>query len=188
MRRSQLQPVLDGAVVIWVALWIWAGITVGHGVSKLAELGDTAGQLGNAVTSIGRSLGSVPVIGGELSGAVESAGRDATASAHDARDDTRRAGLLLGLAIALVPTLPLLLVYVPPRVRAERERNALRAALAAGDRAAVDELLAMRAIAHLPIRSLQRVSADPAADLRAGRHAELADAELDRLEIRRPRA
>jgi hypothetical protein len=186
MHRSRLRGVTDAAVVIWVALWILAGIAVGHGISQLAELGDTAGQLGNAVTSVGRSLGDIPVIGGDLSGAVESAGRSATASARDAEDDTRRAGLLLGLAIALVPTLPLLLAYLPPRVRAERERNALRAALAYGDRAAVDELLAMRAIAHLPVRTLQRVSADPAGDLRAGRHAALADAELDRLEIRRP--
>lgn len=99
MRHTRLQPVFDAAVVLWVALWIWAGVVVGHGVSRLAELGDTAGQLGDAVTSIGRSLGQIPIIGGGLSGAVES---------------------------------------------------------------------------------------DLAADLRAGRHAALADAELDRLEIRRP--
>src|SRR5689334_17337017 len=159
--------ILDGAVVLWVVIWLWAGIVVGHEVRKLAGLGDTAGQLGNAVTAVGRAVGDIPLIGGQVGGAVQNAGRDATASARQAQDDTRRLGLVLGLAIALVPTLPLLLVYVPRRVAAERERMAVTRALAAGGDGgeAIEELLALRAIAHLPVGELQRVSADPAGDL-----------------------
>jgi hypothetical protein len=179
--------VLDGAVVLWVVLWIWAGVAVGHGVSRLAALGDTASNLGAAVTEVGQALHGIPLIGGQVGGAVERAGRDASASARSARDDTKRLALLLGLAIALVPTVPLLLAYAPGRVAAERERIALQRALAGDDRGATDELLAMRAIAHLRIDQLRRVSRDPLGDLRAGRVAAQADAELARLELRRRR-
>jgi hypothetical protein len=179
--------ILDGAVVVWVLLWLWAGLTVGHEVRKLAGLGDTAGQLGTAVTAVGRTISGIPVIGGQAGGAVENAGRAATASARQARDDTRRLGLLLGLAIGLVPTLPLLLAYVPGRVVVERERRVVVRALAGEEAGATEELLAMRAIAHLPLDELRRVSLDPAGDLRAGRVAALADAELARLELSRGR-
>jgi hypothetical protein len=183
MSRSGLRVLTDAAVIVWVALWIWAGVAVDHEVRRLATLGDTAASLGQSITDVGRTLNGIPLIGGDVSGAVEHAGRDATSSAHAARDSTRRVGLLLGLLIALVPTTPLLLGYLPRRVAAERDRLALRRVLAAGGGDALDELLALRAIAHLPFRELERLSADPVADLRAGRHAALADAELARLQL-----
>src|SRR5919202_4170987 len=152
---------LDGAVVLCVVLWLWAGITVGHEVRRLAGLGDTAGRLGTAVTAVGRAVGDIPVIGGQVGGAVQNAGRDATASARQARDDTRRVALLLGLVVALVHTIPLLLAYLPGRMAVERDRRALRRALAGADADATRELLAVRAIAHLPLHELRRISADP---------------------------
>jgi hypothetical protein len=176
----------DAAVALWVVLWIWAGVTVGHQVSRLAALGDTAGQLGNAITDLGRTLDGIPLIGGQVGGAVQNAGRDATASAREARDDTRRVALLLGLVVALVPTLPLLLAYLPGRMAVERDRRALRRALSGADAEAARELLALRAITHLPLHELQRLSPDPLGDLRAGRHSALADAELARLNLERP--
>jgi hypothetical protein len=43
----------------------------------------------------------------------------------------------------------------------------------------MDELLARRALVHLPYHQLRRLSPDPLSDVRAGRHAALADAELE---------
>ena len=43
----------------------------------------------------------------------------------------------------------------------------------------VDEVLARRALVHLPYRRLREISDDPIADLRAGRHEALAAAELE---------
>src|SRR5919202_766943 len=151
---------LDGAVVLCVVLLLWSCITVGHEVRRLAGLGDTAGQLGTAVTAVGRAVGDIPVIGGQVGGAVQNAGRDATASAREARDDTHRLAILLGLVVALVPTLPLLLAYLPGRLAVERDRRALRRALSGADAEATRELLALRAIAHLPLHELQRLSPD----------------------------
>jgi hypothetical protein len=118
---------------------------------------------------------------------VEAAGRDAVASAREARSSARRVGVLLGISIALIPTTPVLLLYVPRRLRVARERRALTAAVAAGRTPALDELLAERAALHLPYHRLRRVSADPQDDLRRGRHAALADAELARFGVRPPR-
>jgi hypothetical protein len=183
MLRSR--PALDAVVVLWVVLWVWAGISVGHEVRRLADLSDTGVQLGQAVVDIGDAVGGLPLVGGQLGGSVRAAGREAIASAESTRTRTRRLGLLLGASIAIIPNLPLLLFYLPRRIAVERERRALLRALADEPRARLDELLARRAIAHLPYYLLRQVSADPAGDLAAGRHAALAEAELRRLGLHR---
>jgi hypothetical protein len=92
------------------------------------------------------------------------------------------------VAIAAIPTLPLLVLYIPARVAASRERRDLEDALASFGRDEVDQLLALRAAARLPLRRLREVSDNPARDLDDGRHRELANAELRRHGVSRPRA
>ena len=98
-------------------------------------------------------------------------------------------GTLLGFSIALIPSAPVLFLYIPGRIAVERERRALRRAVARHYDAAMEELLAHRAVVHLPYQRLQEVSADPAEDLATGQHAALARAELERLGLQaaRPR-
>lgn len=183
------RSVLDVAIVLWTALWIAFGILTAHEVGSLADLGNAAGRLGRAVTNVGEAVNGIPLIGGQVGGPVVQAGHQAQVTAAAARDGAHRLGLLLGLAIAAVPTLPLLLLYVPARLADERERRAIREAMAAsGGAGAVDELLAHRALTRVPYAELQRISPDPVGDLRAGRHTALADAELARLDVRRPTA
>ena len=62
--------------------------------------------------------------------------------------------------VAIVPSLPLL-VFLPGRIALERDRRA--AAVAS------DELLATRAVAHIPLHRLRAITPDPMGDLRAGR-------------------
>jgi hypothetical protein len=97
----------------------------------------------------------------------------------------RTASVLLGLAIWLVPSLPLLAAYGPLRVERSREGRALRSLVAAhaGD-PGLDRLLAARALAHLPYRRLEAMGA-PWADFGAGEYRALADAELAREGVRR---
>jgi hypothetical protein len=79
-----------------------------------------------------------------------------------------------------------LLLYLPWRLQLVRDRRAVGTALElAGDddREALMEVLARRAAARLPYRTLQRVSADPWEDIRSGRYEPLARAELARLGI-----
>jgi hypothetical protein len=194
MGRSRLpggraQTLLDVIVVLWAAAWIAAGVVVAQEVRGLAELSDTASQLGEAVVTVGETVQALPLIGeqvAEPAGAVREAGEDAVASARSARESARRVGVLLGVSIAAIPTLPVLLFYLPMRIGIARERRALKRAVATGGHPAVDEVLAWRAVTHLPYRKLRRVSDDPARDLEDGEHVALADAELAWFGIDRP--
>jgi len=156
-----------------------------HGAAELpgiGRLGGTVSSLGEAVAAIGGAISELPLLGDRLDApaqAVTEAGRDAVASAEEARRSADRVGVLLGISIALVPTVPVLLLYLPGRLAAARERKTLTRALAAGRTPELEALLAERAVLHLPYHRLHRVSADPHADLRDRRHGPLADAELD---------
>jgi len=178
-RRAQLT--LDLILLGWATLWVIVGIAVAREVRGLAEISDTVGKVGQATTTVGETIRSLPLVGGSLGQSadqISAAGRDAVTSARSARESAHTLGTLLGLSIALIPSLPALVLYVPARVAGARERRELARAVARGRDPWVDELLARRALVHLPLRRLRKISDDPLADLAAGRHAELAAAEL----------
>lgn len=185
--RAQL--LLDTLLLVWTLWWLAAGVLVAHEVRGLAELSDTAGKTGRAVIAVGDAVQALPLVGAQFdepADAVRAAGADAVASARSARASARRVGLLLGVSIAAIPSLPVLLLYLPARIATARERRALRRAVAAGGRRAVDEVLALRAVTHLPYRKLREISDDPARDLGDGLHGPLADAELRWFGVERP--
>jgi hypothetical protein len=186
--RAQL--LLDAALVVWTLWWLSVGVLVAHEVRGLAELSDTGGQLGRAAISIGETMDALPAIGAQVeepANAIRDAGEQAVVAARSARASTRRVGVLLGVSIAAIPSLPVLLLYLPARIATARERRTLKLAVAAGDRREVDEVLAWRAVTHLPYRTLKQVSEDPARDLEDGLHGPLADAELEWFGVARPR-
>lgn len=95
--------------------------------------------------------------------------------------------LLLGLAVVVAPTLPLLTLYVPLRFSQEREARAFRRALADGaDDTAFEEFLAQRAVQNLPYHRLRQITTNPWREIRVGNFRALADAELKRVGVRRP--
>jgi hypothetical protein len=180
------QALLDVALVLWTVAWVWMGVTVGHEVRGLGELSGTVDRLGRAVIAVGGVVAELPLVGDRVAGAageITGAGRNAVASAGEARESARSVGLLLGISIALIPSSPVLLLYLPRRLALARERRALRLALIGGRTPELDRLLAERAVIHLPYHRLRQVSEDPYGDLCAGRHRPLADAELRRFGV-----
>ena len=170
----------DALVATWVVVWALAGWTAGRALDRVSEVTHSAEGAGAAVVRTGESIRNVdvPVVGSVFEDAgdqVIDAGRSAQAQARASGSSVRKASILLGLAVWLVPTLPLLLTYGPGRMRRSRETQALRALLRdhAGD-ADLDRLLALRAVAHLPYDRLRALGAPRAAD------RVLADAELAR--------
>ena len=162
--------------------WLWMGITVAHDVRGLAELSGTVDRLGRAVADVSSVIGGLPLIGDEVAGPaseITAAGENAVASADGARASARAVDVLLGISIALIPTGPVLLLYLPRRVALARERRALSRAVVAGRTPMLDQMLAERAVTQLPYRRLSRVSPDPCGDLRSGRCQALVDAELE---------
>jgi hypothetical protein len=123
----------DAVVVLWVAAWIVLAIFVGRQVMALRDLSTTMVKAGVAVRTTGAALegfGSLPLVGGDVrrvAAQARSAGASAVESGRKTRGSVRRLAVLLGIAVGLVPTLPLLVVYVLLRERWRRAR-AVRAA------------------------------------------------------------
>ena len=178
-RRRHL---IDAAVLAWVIAWALLGWTAGRALDKVSEVTGSAEGAGAAVVRTGESIRDVdvPVVGTvfkEAGDEVIAAGEAAEAQARDSGNSVRKASIALGLAIWIVPTLPLLILYAPARVVRGRETRALRRlVLDHPDDADLDRLLAARAVAHLPYRTLRRLGA-PWAE---GDDRVLADAELAR--------
>ena len=187
----RLRPLADAALAAWVLLWIVMGIAVAREVRSLADISDNARDAGLATERAGDlldSLSDVPLVGDRLrepAATIRQAGARTVAGAERSRERAKGVGTLLGISIAVIPSLPLLVLYLPGRMALERDRRLIRRGLrehAPG----LQELLATRAVAALPYRRLRAITPDPVRDLREGRHEALAAAELDRLGLDGP--
>jgi hypothetical protein len=190
---ARLIRLLDVAAVLWVILWVALALLIGKEVRNLRDLSDTVVTAGVAVEETGglvRNLGSIPFVGGrvsEVADEVEQAGRSAQVSGRESRDSTEDLSVLLALCIGLIPTLPLLGLYLPLRWTWTHEARAVRRALRERPAdARLTEFLARRAVANFSYDRLLSVSEQPYRDLEEGRFAALADLELSRLGIRPP--
>ena len=173
---------IDLAIAGWLIAWVVLGIAVAHQVKQLGDLSDTAVLAGSAIeqtADVLDQIGRIPVIGtpvGDLADSIRKTGASARENGAASRGDVNDLAVLLGLCIALIPTIPLAAIWLPLRVRWRRERKAVKRALATGA-PELEELLAERARASLPL--------DQVLALHANRQA-LAHAELDRLGLPRP--
>jgi hypothetical protein len=183
---------LDLVLALWVALWIVLGIQVRNEVRGLTELSDTVEAVGNTLDQAGRQLDTLkglPFVGNrihEVGQQLAVAARSAIHSGESSRSHVNSLSVLLGVAVAVAPTLPLVVLYVPMRRTRIQEVRAVQKAMRqpSGDRV-FDEFLARRAAERVPYDVLLAVSPDPWDDLKEGRYGPLADAELRRLGIRR---
>ncbi len=185
---------LDGLVILWLVLWVVVGGWAGYAVWQVSEVGDTVSTSGRAIHSTGEALESlvdVPVVGertSELGGEVVVAGEDIAVRGQAVKSQLRQLSVLLGLAIVLLPALPVLWLYLPLRQARRREVAEVRQLLKSSTDGEVrDRYLAERAVQRLPLTTLQRVEKDPWRALAEGRTGPLAEAELQRLGLQRPR-
>ncbi len=174
---------LDVALVGWLLVWFAIAVSVAREVQGLAELSDTAAIAGAAIERTGQAivgLQEAPFVGervADVGAAIERAGESTRASARSSRDSIRDLTALLGISIALIPTLPLAALYVPLRIAWLRERGAMRRRLLRCHSDAVfKEFLARRAVQTLSFERLLAVSTDPWRDLEIGRYDDLARA------------
>lgn len=182
---------LNVALAIWAVFWIGIAAYTAYEVAALRTLGDTVVKAGVATESTGHALaavGHLPFVGGQISHLATqaiAAGASARASGASTGTTVDRLAVLLGIAIALIPTVPLLGLYLPLRLSWRRDRNAVRRAIARWDgEPGLEAFLAQRAIAHLPFEELRELGYDgtPGSPL----NAELAAAELRRIGLDGP--
>lgn len=180
--RRARQVAADVGVLVWAVVCVVTGVVVHGAVAALAEparsLARGADGLGDQLGGAASAAGRVPLVGDELaaplSGASGSALDVATAGTALAATISHLA-LVLGLAVAVLPVLLVVAVWLPVRLRFAQRAGAASAWLDGdgdGDTgsgaAGRTELLAWRALSTQPLGALARVSPDPLGDLRRG--------------------
>jgi hypothetical protein len=187
---GRARAMLDAALVLWVAVWIYLGVSIGEQVNGLRQLSSTVTKVGVAVRTTGDAvsgLGSVPFVGGQIKDAgaqVKSAGESAIQSGRQSRNSVSSLSWMLALAIAVIPSVPVLGFYLPLRIAAVRERRvARRLAERCWDDPDFRRVLAERALVTLPYRRLAKLVPNPWDEFESGRLDALARAELARLGV-----
>ena len=166
------QITVDVLAVAFMAAWIWLGVFVHSLVIGLTDFGVQMQQAGagfrETMTDVGDDLGSVPLIGGGIRGPFDSASdAGATLEAAGASQQVAVQNLAtgLGLAIAVLPVLAILALWLIPRIRFARRASTAKRLVSAG--AGVD-LLALRALTTQRLTTLSAIDADPMAAWRRG--------------------
>jgi len=180
------QLLTDIVVVVWVYLWIRAGLWVHDMVARLAvpgqKLESAGGGIADNLADAGSKVNRVPLVGDQLvkpfNGAADAARSIADAGRQQQHIVDQMSVLLAVLAVS-VPLTLVIFLWLPLRLRWMR-----RAGVASAVRAepAGRDLLALRALASRPLDELTRLGPDIAQSWRNG-DAEAVDA-LAALELR----
>jgi hypothetical protein len=113
---------LNVALAIWAACWIGIAAYTAYEVAALRTLSHTVVKAGAATESTGHALaavGHIPFVGGRISrlaAQTVAAGASARTSGASTAATIDQLAVLLGIAIALIPTVPLLAHYLPLRL------------------------------------------------------------------------
>jgi hypothetical protein len=182
---------LNVALAIWALFWLGIAAYTAHEVASLRALSHTVVKAGTATESTGHALaavGHLPFVGGEISrlaAQAVAAGASARTSGAATAATIDHLAILLGIAIALIPTVPLLALYLPLLVGWRRDRKAVRRAVAQWDgEPELEAFLARRAVAHLRYDELRALGYDGTEGSPA--NVALAVAELRRLGLEGP--
>jgi hypothetical protein len=185
--RFANRVVSDILIVVAIVLLALLGLKVRDSVNRLVVVPQGVRETGSAVRSgfqnAGDAVGDVPIIGGDLSDAFESAGEGSGGRVEtlgqEGVDRVHRLADLLGLIVFGLPAAMLLLWYLPPRLALVRRLTAASRVL--DDQATPERrrLIAMRATFALPYETLLRYTPDPLGDLESERYDRLIAAVLD---------
>jgi hypothetical protein len=184
---------LDVGVIAWIVVWVALGVLIWSDIRAQAQVSANVIKVGTAVKDTGEALGVVgglPLVGGrigEFADRIKTMGAEVESSGQDSRAGIQRTAVIAGLGVGILPAALVLFLYLPARLRWRRYVGAIAAALpgAAGD-PAFEQYLARRATDTLPWDALRAMTPDPWRDIERGDVRALADAELERLGLRRP--
>jgi uncharacterized membrane protein YciS (DUF1049 family) len=180
--RAARQLLADVVALGWVVAWIVAGVTI-HGLllalqspgRRLVTAGETVAR---TFDDAARTAGGIPFVGDDLArslGSGTEAGASLAAAGQEHIDTIAALAVTAGTGIAVLGALPVVLVWLPARIRFARAAAAAVAAREIGP-----ELLALRALTNRPVRELLAVVPDPVAAWRsADPHALDGFAELE---------
>lgn len=167
----------DVLIIALVVLFAWFAASVHDAMNDVAEI---AGGVESAGTSAQEALADaadrvdgVPIVGSELAAALRttstSTGEEVVALARSSREDIEGAAIVLAVALFLIPTVLLMVGYLPNRyTQIQRLTAARRALIHPPSSPRHRQALAMRAAFGLPFSTLLRYTDDPLGDLARG--------------------
>lgn len=168
--RRTRQLLADVAMLVWLAVWAWAGRQVHDVVLRLRGPADSLQTAGTSVhdslSGAGAEAGRIPVVGADLQRWLDGAAASGTRlrGAGESMATTIEAlAMWLGWSTALVPILTVGALWL--WLRARFVRRATSAQRFIDTREDLD-LFALRAMVRQPLTALARVSPDPAGDWR----------------------
>ncbi|HJQ49129.1 MAG TPA: hypothetical protein VJ838_01255 [Gaiellaceae bacterium] len=177
---------LNVGLAIWAAFWIGIAAYTAYEVASLRTLSHTVVKAGAATESTGHALAAIshlPFVGGQigsLAAQAIAAGASARTSGASTAATIDHLAVLFGIAIALIPTVPLLALYLPLLLSWRRDRAAVRHAIARWDgEAGLEAFLARRALVHMRFDELRELGYDGTEG--SAPNSDLAAAELRRL-------
>jgi len=184
---------IDIGVIVWVVVWVALGVLIWHDIRAQTQLSGDVMKVGAAVKDTGQALGVVgglPLVGGSIGDfatKIEKLGTEVAVSGRESQAGIERIAVVAGLGVGILPAAMILFLYLPVRVRWRRDVRSVADALpgSAGD-AGFEQYLARRAVDTLPWDRLRALSEDPWRAIASGDYGALADAELARMDLRRP--
>lgn len=162
--RAIAQILADLLVIGWVVLVVQVALAAKELIDTLQGPGRTLGDAGGAVSGAfddaARTASGVPFVGEDLARALgtgTAAGDALSTAGRDLVQTVTTAAVGAAWGIVLLGTVPVVLVWLLLRIRWIRAAASARAV-----RDVDSDLLALRAMARLPVRRLLAVSHDPA--------------------------
>jgi hypothetical protein len=126
--------VVDLGLVLWIVVWIVVAAAVSRDVQNLTQLSDNAVTIGDSLASSGHTLQGlrpVPLVGGRIADVgdrIVRTGRKVRSSGYGARKNIHSTSVLLAAAVGVIPSAPLVFLYVPFRIASVRSRRGRRGA------------------------------------------------------------
>ncbi len=126
--RGRALIALDLVLALWVAVWIVLALALAHEVRGLRQLSETATKAGTAIRDTGRTLdglSTLPFVGGQIGDSarrIEDVGRSTIESGAESRRSIHDLSWMLALFVGIIPSVPVLAVYLPVRVLVARDR------------------------------------------------------------------
>ena len=186
----------DIATWAWVSLWAIVAFRLYSTLAGYAEVGRAIGRGGTNIQAagdqVGDTLGGLPLVGEQVRGLTRSAfgaaGEPFVYVGGQLEELLILIATLLGILVLGVTLIPWLSRYLPWRARRLYELRTAHRAIRKATRdlpdAAVEKVLASRALHRLTYGELLEHTPDPIGDFATGRYQRLARAELESVGLR----
>ncbi|MHA6796852.1 hypothetical protein ACVGVM_25565 [Pseudonocardia bannensis] len=191
--RAARQLLADVVAIGWFVLWVVLGVAAHDLVIGLGApartLADAGEEIHGAFDGAARTVAGIPLVGDDVSralGAASAAGEALARSGHQQVESVTALATGAGVLVVLLGALPVLLIWLPMRLRYARTAGSAVAARETGT-----DLLALRALARHPTDRLLAVAPDPVEAWRRDDREvvhRLAMLELATLGLRPPRS